>query len=85
MTLHHIEVTDDVKVADITRLIDEHYHENPTHGAGCACLDTLVSTVRYLTQHTNIKERIRQDDVGEHNRKVQNAVDSLMVRATRRF
>lgn len=37
---------DDPTLSQIREAVEEHYELNPTHGAGCACLDRTLAIVR---------------------------------------
>jgi hypothetical protein len=69
----------------VGELIDQHYKDNPHHGVGCSCLDSILRVVRADTTFARINERIEQSPEGEHKRKVQEAIDYVMHVGSRRY
>ena len=50
---------------EISEWIDQHYRDNPSHGAGCACLDQMIREIRELLRPlvpTNEMWRSASDD-----------------------
>lgn len=41
-----LEVTEDTTIKEIREAVLKHYRDNPDHGSGCACLDSITGPAR---------------------------------------